>query len=468
MPRAWPIFNSPSQSVPPKVGRLALAGQRLGIDLHVRRSFCPATDCPRKTGAERLPELAAAAARPTARLPQAQQLIGQALGGEAGARPATPLGMPTSPDTPLRRVRQAPLPKRQAGRGLGVDDGAWRPGPRSGTIRGDRERHRPVDLLPDQGADRWHRLLNSREALMRVADRHHAHVSEAAKAVAAHQESERPAVETPPVEPAAQRPSPSRAAAPSPPRRGRRRERYHRVLELHEQGVSLRGIARRLGMHRATVRHWLHAGTFPERARPRVASRTDPFSDSPRRRWDEGCRNAARLTREIQTRGFRGPSVRVRRRVAWWRPGGPGPGRSRGREPTLKRPSARRISWWLRAEQAEREPEEQGSLEALWDRCPERKASAQPARAVAGMGRQRRSGGWDGWRAQVQAPGVARERRGSAVGLRQGGTAVKAALSLEWSNGPVEGRTNRLKTLPRPRYGRAGFDLLRRRFLQAG
>jgi transposase len=52
--------------------------------------------------------------------------------------------------------------------------------------------------------------------------------------------------------------------------------------------------------------------------------------------------------------------------------------------------------------------------------------------------------------------------------LKQDEAAVKAALSLDWSNGQTEGQINRLKTLKRQMYGRAGFDLLRRRCLQAG
>jgi hypothetical protein len=39
--------------------------------------------------------------------------------------------------------------------------------------------------------------------------------------------------------------------------------------------------------------------------------------------------------------------------------------------------------------------------------------------------------------------------------------AVKNALRESWSNGPVEGHINRLKTLKRQMYGRAGFELLR-------
>ena len=45
--------------------------------------------------------------------------------------------------------------------------------------------------------------------------------------------------------------------------------------------------------------------------------------------------------------------------------------------------------------------------------------------------------------------------------------AVRAAVTLDWSNGPVEGQINRLKTIKRQMYGRVGLDLLERRFLPA-
>ncbi|MGA8508714.1 MAG: transposase [Candidatus Sulfotelmatobacter sp.] len=49
--------------------------------------------------------------------------------------------------------------------------------------------------------------------------------------------------------------------------------------------------------------------------------------------------------------------------------------------------------------------------------------------------------------------------------LNQDLAAVKNALSEGWSNGPVEGHINRLKTLKRQMYGRAGFELLRARLM---
>ncbi len=43
--------------------------------------------------------------------------------------------------------------------------------------------------------------------------------------------------------------------------------------------------------------------------------------------------------------------------------------------------------------------------------------------------------------------------------------AVEAAVTEPWRNGPVEGHVNRLKTLKRQMYGRAGVELLRARLI---
>lgn len=49
--------------------------------------------------------------------------------------------------------------------------------------------------------------------------------------------------------------------------------------------------------------------------------------------------------------------------------------------------------------------------------------------------------------------------------LKQDLSAIEAAVTEPWSNGPVEGHINRLKTLKRQMYGRAGVELLRARML---
>jgi transposase len=52
-----------------------------------------------------------------------------------------------------------------------------------------------------------------------------------------------------------------------------------------------------------------------------------------------------------------------------------------------------------------------------------------------------------------------------ANGIHRDVAAVANALSLPWSNGPVEGHINRLKFIKQMMYGRANFDLLRKRVL---
>ena len=56
---------------------------------------------------------------------------------------------------------------------------------------------------------------------------------------------------------------------------------------------------------------------------------------------------------------------------------------------------------------------------------------------------------------------------GFADGIKRDLDAVRSALVLPWSTGPVEGQISRLKTIKRTMCGRAGFELLRRRVLLA-
>ncbi len=56
---------------------------------------------------------------------------------------------------------------------------------------------------------------------------------------------------------------------------------------------------------------------------------------------------------------------------------------------------------------------------------------------------------------------------GRCGGLEQDGSAIRAALTTPWSSGQAEGQITRLKLIKRQMYGRASFDLLRRRVLLA-
>ncbi len=86
------------------------------------------------------------------------------------------------------------------------------------------------------------------------------------------------------------------------------------------------------------------------------------------------------------------------------------------------------------------------------------------AQAFTTMARERHGAKLDAWIAQVAASELADLQR-FAAGLLPDKAAVQAGLTREWSNGQTEGQVNRLKTVKRQMYGRAGFDLLRQRVL---
>ena len=88
------------------------------------------------------------------------------------------------------------------------------------------------------------------------------------------------------------------------------------------------------------------------------------------------------------------------------------------------------------------------------------------AEEFAGLPRAREPERLDPWLARARG-GPLPAFRGFATRLGVDEAAVRAAATLPWSTGPVEGQINRLKTLKRQMYGRAKLDLLGRRFLLA-
>jgi transposase len=68
------------------------------------------------------------------------------------------------------------------------------------------------------------------------------------------------------------------------------------------------------------------------------------------------------------------------------------------------------------------------------------------------------------WMARARATGIALIQHFESQ-LQRDILAVEAAVTEPWSNGPVEGQVNRLKTIKRQMYGRAGVELLRARMI---
>lgn len=481
------------------LGDLPWQGRIGHLELQVRRFRCSAPRCPRGIFAERLPEVALPRVRRTVRLAEAQRRIALHAGGESGARLANRLAMPVSGDTLLRLIRAVPIEPAPPARVIGIDDWAWRRGQRYGTIIVDLERNRPIDLLPDrqgdtvaawlkdhpgteivardragsyadgirtgapdalQVSDRWHLLRNLNDAVARTLDRHHRDLRAATAAAVATSK----ASNVPPSTPSAPGSSVMPVPEPShPDRHAIRRARFDEVMALHHRNWPIKRIARTLGLNPKTVRRWLRSGQLPTWDQRSRGSAVDLHAEYLRQRWNEGCHNTAELWDEIRRRGFRGQLRTVQRWVSRLRDADPSSSGTGPCERLWKMPSKRRAAWLVVADYETIDTTEQRFVEALIATSPELGRIIELARVFNGMVRYQQAERLDSWLAAAKDTALA----GFADGLVRDLAAIRAALSLPWSTGPVEGQISYLKTIKRTMSGRAKFDLLRHRVLEA-
>ncbi len=471
-------------------------GLRVMVLWTSRRWFCDQDECPHRIFTERLPEVGAPHARKTQRLVTILRAVAMACGGEAGAELARRLEMPTSPDTLLRELRRGADEPQGRVRVVGVDDWALRRGQRYGTILVDLEAHRVVDLLPErssesvaawlrqhpevevvsrdrgeyyikgatlgapqaiQVADRWNLLHNLHETLIRVIDRNLGELRQAARCLA-HDElaPRRTSTSLPP----APTPEPELAGTP---RRLHLQEKYQRLVELRKHKHSMRAIARELELDRGTVRRWINMKCLPPIGRRGPHSRPGAYLSYLESRWNAGCRNAAALASELRDRGYQGSYDSVRRLLGKWRKLKASE-RSKAVRHTSQ-PSAKAIAWWLLKPLTGRTPEQQRLVELFRATCPAVERAASLSDEFTRVVRERLAGALEPWIEEALAPESPIDLRRFAKGLRDDLAAVTAALTMSWSNGQTEGQVNRLKLIKRQMFGRAKFDLLRRRVL---
>ena len=505
---ACPECGQPSRRVHSRYQRtladLPWHGLRVRLALSVRKFFCDTPACARHIFTERLPATAAPYARRTTRAAGALDVIGLALGGVGGARLAAALGLVTSPSSVLRFIRRIPLPASDAPRAVGIDDWAWRKGMVYGTIVVDLEQGCVLDLLPDretetvaawlrahpgievisrdrsdqyaeaardgapqatQVADRFHLIKNLGDAVQRVLAGQAELLRIVVKDLTAAASDEVQQASAPrgraPASPTTELPSAERRASAAS--RERRRTRYAEVVALRAAGATLQAIATTVGMSIGTVHRWIHSDGFPERSKQR--RRTDTVADAIRQHWVAGCQNAAALWRMLRADGFTGSQRSVQREIE--RLGLTRDARAerqaQSARPIVRPPSGRHLAWLFGRTESVTTPENWRFLEALCSRSPELARVRTLAQEFVELVVSRNGGAYDAWLAAASDSPLS----GFARSLRSDDAAVRAALSLAWSNGPTEGHINRLKLLKRTMYGRASLDLLRQRVLAA-
>ncbi|MFE6274520.1 ISL3 family transposase [Streptomyces goshikiensis] len=466
---------------------LPTAGQRVVLSLKVRRFSCAETACPRRTFAEQVPGLTRRYGRRTERLRSALASVGLALAGRAGARMAHVFGAPVSRNTLLRLIASLPDPVAAAPRVVGVDEYAQRRGRIYGTVLVDVETRRPVDLLPDREADTLAAWLAKRPGIeiicrdravfyaegatrgapqaLQVADRWHLwhNLGEAAeKCVYRHRGCLRPA----PAQPAEpDEPPKTPDLPPQPWPTGHRfaertRAKHATVHALLAAGHSKRSVARQLGMGHSTVLRFASAATpealFTGQWQNRRTA-LDPYKPYLHQRWQDGCTNAWKLWEELKEQGYSHGYASVRDYIRSVLRGSPQP---IGPRP----PTARTVTRWILTHPDALQEQDRIQLKTVLAACPELKALAAHVRSFARMLTQLEGHQLPEWieaGSTANLPGL----QSFARHLERDLDAVVAGLSQPWNSGVVEGHVNRIKMLKRQMFGRAGFELLRKRVL---
>ena len=515
-----PVCQSPTSRVHSHYQRtlkdLPLVQFSLTLLLEVCKFFCLNEDCNRCIFTERLPSVVAPWARRTERYSQHLQVMALELGGSAAARLSHLLGYGHSRNTFLTLLARMPLPKIVTPRILGVDDFAWRKGHQYGTILVDLETHQPIALLPDRKAETlaaWLREHPGVEILSRdrskayksgmdigapdaiqVADRFHLlkNLQETlddsfrgqAQVFKRVEKAQLKAVGVvlPIPEEVALSPFQERIEEKKAQKRALRLERYEQVHSLRNQGYKVKDIAHHLGMGERTVLTYLSHDSFPEwKQSSRKYSRHSmlvPYQTFLTEQWAQGHRVMRRLFEQIECQGYPGTYATLTRyiksRVELFPSSAPCPeslrelpGRGpapKGKAVSIHKPLNAGQAAWLVLQRPDTLDEEQEILLEQLIKQPELTEAIQLSQGFLKLVRERLPKKLDTWLEQAKNSTLKAFQR-FAKGLNDDYDAVKAGVTLEVSNGQVEGQNNRLKMLKRQMFGRAGLALLEKRLI---
>jgi transposase len=498
---------------------LPVQGRAVRLTVRVGRWHCRNRGCVRRIFCQRLPEIAHKHARETKRLDEVSQAIAYALGGRPGERLSRRLGILVSRDTLLRRLNRVQShPLAEPVPAVGVDEWAWRKGQSYGTILVDLERGVVADLLPDRSAASFEKWLQEHPEVrivsrdrdgvyaeggysgapraQQVADRFHL-VQSLIRAVQDELAHQSPRLLMPSAQEFVGDDTPQKAvvAAPEDVALRQRRPRWSlRLQEIHQQrwqqkqelfgmvkGLRIQGmrafeIVKVTSLCRGTVDKWLRLSECPplrskKAPRPGMA---EYLREELRLLWDQGYQNGTKLLDEIRKRGYIGSYSSLLRFLQPWREEKRAAKRKEvaAQQPTqgvYSSVSAMRHVSPQEAAIVLSKPKpmlnkRQCEIVEFLKRTPDFATMRHLVLSFRSILRNGTVSSLKRWIKKAEAAGIAAISKFIRQ-LKRDREAVENAVAHRWSNGPVEGHINRLKTVKRQMYGRAGFELLRSRIL---
>jgi len=489
------------------ISDLPVFQNKTSIILKTRKFKCQNPQCDRKVFSEQTPYILRYSRR-TKKVSKILDSLSIELTGKLGSLLSEQLLISVSSSTITRIVHRQQLPAIIQPKVLGVDDFAYRKGISYGTILIDMETSKPIDILPsregkelkkwlskypdvkivtrdrassyssainevcpdaEQVADRFHLLMNLSDAL----DKYFKSVNPKIRKLIKDKSNELLNMsdgQNAGCDKGKRSRSLSKVQEIVEIRIDQRLDVFNKVKELQAKGIPKRKIARDLGISRNTVHSYFPLESLP----PRISSKStniELFAQHIVARLNDKGYMMKDIIDEIYELGYNGSRTQayhninsIKEKFEIHTPDFSQIQKSR--IPYIKPFSSRTLAKYIGScLTVIKDPDERNYLQTLLDNISELQVVRKLVQIFKTMLKRGRGNinRWIGFikRSKYKMPGLIN----FANGLLRDIKAVKNGINMSWSNGAVEGHVNRIKSIKRQMYGRASFDLLRKKVI---
>ena len=467
----------------------------VSINFTARKFFCQNTACEKKIFTEQPDPEISAYSRMTNRTRMILRDLFLEVSAQKGSYLSRIISLPVSPSTGLRLVASLPISSTEEVRVLGIDDWANRKGISYGTILVNIETGQVIDLLTErdgvslkkwlnchpeveivtrdrasayscavtatlpnaiQVADRFHLLKNFSDCIYDVIRIEYKNLNNCLK------EDLSPPGETKPPD------IPEKESGEIPLKeKGEMndhfKDRFEKVKEMLKEGYKIKAIARSLNMSRNTVRCYSEMDFLPKKG-IHLRNNYYEYHDIIENELSEG-KSLRQVFEKIKEAGFKGSHTSFYEQYK----NNPKRSNPENKIITPAKPSLispRKISRYLQMADLSKiqDNTERKIMQSLLSKNEMLQKLSNQALAFKAMLLGNDDSMLDDWIKETLVLEKSRLKtfiRGLLIDM----DAVRNAIKTNWSNGQVEGQVNRLKSIKRQMYGRAGFELLRRKVI---